>query len=423
MAEFDGSQCSRYAGRGDEVKLWMKIGNTVVLATVAAWLGWWSGQWQMRRGGVATDVSDRQSSGQSGQNNSDRLRDLGEEKGDGVESMRRRLLKLYGNHPEPRSDWRLKAETHRLLEKMSSDELAALYRLVRFDHFDLAREVRATWARKDGPAAVQATMEGQITGGRILANETFQIWGQQDVEAALAWLDGEDLPAPVLRHAKNLRLNFIREYALVDFDRALRELSRFDGRDKQHLLESWAEFGNRNADIAGKLASYLETHPEDRMVALKGQVSGMAQKDAAAAQAFLATLEVSPQERAALDFAVAIKESNGEDVSSPYQTWMARNPDMTELPQDFWQSFQWSFTVRQDHMEKWMDGLGEGPVRDQIYGRSIRMLAARNSFEKAAAYTEVIADPVLRSEAVATLSERWQAADPVKAKAWQERLK
>lgn len=404
------------------MKLWMRITGTVVMAAAATGFGWWAGQWRMQRGGgpaqehpKASDVRIQDENSRSGAEGRERVVDL--------EAIRQRLLKLYGNHPNPMSDWRLKAEAHRLLEKMSADELADLYRLIRHDNHYLTREVEAAWARKDGPGAVQGVMEGHVTGASLRAHEPFQIWGQQDVEVALDWLDSEDLPASVRKRAQSLRLNFIREYALVDFDRTLRELSRFDGRDKQHLLESWAAFGERDAGIAGKMAAYLETHPEDRMIALKGKISGMAQKDGTAAQAYIATLDLTRQEREALDLEVALKERSDEDVSLPYQTWMARNPDMTELPEDFWHSFQWSFTVRQDHMEKWMDGLGEGPVRDQIYGRSIRMLAARNSFEKAAAYTEGIADPVLRSEAVATLSERWQAADPVKAKAWQERLK
>ncbi len=404
------------------MKLWMRITGTVVMAAAAAGLGWWVGQWRMQRGGGpsqehpgASHVRIQDENSRSGAQGREQVIDL--------EAIRQRLLKLYGNHPNPMSDWRLKAEAYQLLEKMSADELAELHRLIRHDNHYLTREVEAAWARKDGPGAVQGVMEGYVTGASLRAHEPFQIWGQQDVEAALGWLDREDLPASVQRHAQNLRLSFIREYALVDFDRALRELSRFEGRDKQHLLESWAAFGERDADIAEKMAAYLETHPDDRMIALKGKISGMAQKDGAAAQAYLSTLDVTRQEREALDLEVALKEQSGEDVSQFYQTWMARNPDMTELPQDFWHSFQWSFTVRQDHMEKWMDGLREGPVRDQIYGRGIRLLAARSSFEKAAAYVEGIADPVVKSEAIAALAERWQAADPVKAKAWQERLK
>jgi hypothetical protein len=91
---------------------------------------------------------------------------------------------------------------------------------------------------------------------------------------------------------------------------------------------------------------------------------------------------------------------------------------MTEFPQDFWHSFQWSFTVRQDHMEKWMDGLQEGPVRDQIYGRSIPMLAARSSFDDAAAYAESIDYPGKRGHAIRSLGEIWSRKQPEMAKEW-----
>lgn len=395
---------------------------TALLSVVAAGLGWWGGSRQVGKSGYSRGAAE-EPSGTRFIPERKRPENRGGTAGTRVDEVKERLVRLYRTHPDPRLDWRLKEETRRLLEELTVEELEELFLTSASGDIHLMKEILAAWARKDGPVAIRGVLKTLPNIGGLLAHEAFAAWAQNDVEAAMAWLDQGEFPLANKEVADTIRLNFVREYAIADFERALREMVRFEGKDRQHLLVSWATAGEEHPHIAEGLAAYLAEHPEDRMAALKGKVSGMAAKDPSAALEYLSTQEVTQEQREVLDLQVALEQERGTGSANLYQTWLERNPQIQNLPEEFWSSFQWSFTVRQEDMVKWMDGLQEGPVRDQIYERSIRLLAARSSFDKAAVYTEAITDPALKSEAITTLSERWHAADPVKAKAWQDRLK
>lgn len=390
------------------------IAVTTFGALLAAVLGWMGNRASDRNGPVADTRPTRPEPG---------LRDVTEEgrsqrSGDArSDEIRKRLVGMYENHPEPGYDWRLRSEAHLLLSELSAEELGDWY--VNGIFFgsradDLRASILRVWALKDGPAAVMGGWRRSSETGHFSAQSAFRSWSEQDREKAYEWLESGTTGLPVGIRQWFIQ-NSINSYARSDFKTAAGYLQQLNPEQQQGILVDWAEEGVTNATLKSGMEGYLEANPEARMSLLRGQIRRM--KEDPEVFEYIARLDLPPEDRFALDLSATVAKASKDPVGA-FQGWMERNADQQEVPAEVLGSFHSALVFRQEEVTRWLSELPSGPLRDDFFARSIPLLGSRGAFDDAAAYAESIDDPGKRGHAIRSLGEIWSRQQPEMAKEW-----
>lgn len=333
------------------------------------------------------------------------------------EEIKRRLMEMYENHPEPLHDWRLRSEAHVLLSELSAKELEdwylnGLFRQGATDPLQVA--ILRAWAFKDGPAAVIGGWKRSSESGHFSAQSAFRTWSEQDREKAYKWLESGESELPSGIRQWYLQ-NSIDDYGRLDFKTAAGYLQHLDPERQQIILLRWAKEGGTNAVLKIRMEEYLEANPEARMSLLRGQVDRM--KEDPAVFGFINRLGLPPEDRFSLDVSATLAKASKDPVGA-FRGWMERNADQQEVPAEVLGSFHNALVFRQDEVTGWLDEIPTGPLRDEFYAKSIPLLGSRGAFEDAAAYAESISNPAKRGEAIRELGAIWSQKQPEAANAW-----
>lgn len=342
-----------------------------------------------------------------------------------VARMRDKLIRMWRTSPSIR-DWELRRETHRLLAKLTADELAELYQAQDWGTLGemwLRQAYLTEWAIKDGPAAVtRSVKKGEADNNACSA---FATWAFHDPDAALVWLRDVQLPPPLANSKDSIRLHFLSAFAQVDFQRVSEEFAYMSPKGRTMMLSSLTRQGASDPEFAAKVSELSKQYmdPKGALVVERSLLSNMAQSDPAAANDRIAKMDLPEADTAELYLAVLRGQSSNQPAKA-FAGWLARNPSVENLPGNLVpvmdQSF-WSDEGRKE-MTGWLDSLPAGPARDAFYEHATRLVAANGGFEKAATYADAISDPAKRVSAIKTLRNMWTGRNPEAAGAWLGRL-
>ncbi len=390
------------------------IAVTTFGSLLAAVLGWLGSRGSDRDDAVASTRPTRPQPG---------LRDVLEEgrsqrSGDvRSDEIRKRLVGMYENHPEPGYDWRLRSEAHLLLSELSAEELGDWY--VNGIFFgsradDLRASILRAWALKDGPAAVMGGWRRSSETGHFSAQSAFSSWSEHEREKAYEWLENGNTELPPGIRQWFLQ-NSLDHYGRSDFQAAASYLRQLDSARQQGILIDWAEEGQTNAALRKGMEEYLEANPEARMSMLRGQIGRM--KEDPEVFGFIARLDLPAEDRFSLDLSATVAKAVSDPVGA-FRGWMERHADQQEVPAGILGSFHTALVFRQDEVLKWLDEIPSGRLRDDFHARSIPVLAGRGAFGDAATYAESIGDPVKRADAIRALGDIWIQKQSEAAKTW-----
>lgn len=350
----------------------------------------------------------------------DRVRQL-----EAWEQVREELIRMWQTSPSI-NDWELRRETHRLLSKLTADELATLYQELDWGTLGVMwlRQASLTeWALKDGPAAVtQSVKKGEMSNNACSA---FATWAFKDPDAALVWLRDVELPPPLADSKDQILLNFLINFAKVNFERVREEFAYMSPKSRTSMLSSLTGYGPSDPDFAAKVSELSKqyTDPQSALIVERSFVTKMAEADAVAALDRISKTELPVSDIAELYLAVLDGQARKQPAEA-FGAWLARNPATESLPEKLVpvmdQSF-WSDEGRRE-MIGWLDTLPEGPARDAFYEHATRLVATGSEFEKAASYADAIADPAKRLSAIKTLRNMWTGRNPEAAGIWLDRL-
>ncbi|WP_367873944.1 hypothetical protein [Luteolibacter sp. Populi] len=340
-----------------------------------------------------------------------------------VKELKDRLQYLWRSSPDPFRDWEVKRETRQLLAKLTTAELEAWFRsseeaVTSAEHF-LRSEILKSWAQRDGPAAVTRCS----TGKDDPSISAFISWAEVDREAALHWLRDVELPPHVGSRKSSLRVNFLLRLVRYDFDRVTQELPFMDAAERASTLNALALNAPDDPAARERLRKLTAESPDEaESIRMESSLlTRLAQTDPAAARARVDAMDLTPERRAQLEFGILYGAANNHPAEA-YAEWVAHHPAEQPLPETFWPLLDQSLSFRTEPMIAWMDSLEAGSVRDAIYERGTRLVAAKQNFTKAAEYATGIADPARRGPALEVLKVMWSEGDPDGARQWLEGL-
>lgn len=335
-----------------------------------------------------------------------------------------RLCELWECTPNIFADWEAERETQALIEELDPAELAAFLRETktngnRMQNFYVRTRVAEALVAKDGPAAIEESMT--YLADSLGPVRTFAAWVKQDPEEALTWLRDAKLSPELEEMRFSMRQNALSDLAQKDFTLAAAELPYLDAGEKRWLLNSLGAAAKDEAKSA-LLKELIATHDPGAALAIeKSKVMSLAGKDPAAALEHIASLDMPAEQKEELEIA-QLHGASSKSVTEAYDAWLSRRADTDPIPDGMWPLLDRNFIFYHDDTMKWLDTMPAGATRDAFYRRSVRLLASRHDFEKAAAYAATIGSVEERQLTLQMLGTMWTEANPGAAKAWQQGL-
>lgn len=348
------------------------------------------------------------------------------------EAIRNRLNSIWRESPDPARDFEMIAEMDRLLERMSSAEIAEFLRSIpsglerRSPYFWMSREIVCWWTLKDGPAALAylgSLPDGEGTTGRMLTTQTFMMWAADQPEAALGWLRSGNPTPGQQANAENLLLNATITMVETDPGRAFQELAYLKPDEVAGYLETWAGCVGEKPEMRQQLLDRAAAtgRPEDLAQVRNSIVAKWATMEPDTALAYIDSLQVTDLERQKLDASLASATSR-KDPKGALDTWLERNASATVIPEELNKIVGTWMMPGQDEAIRWLDGLAAGEQRDALYSSSIRTLAGFEQYSYAASLANRIDSSENRANAFQTLDKQWSLSQPDAAAAWKAGL-
>ncbi|MCW1884625.1 hypothetical protein OKA04_07760 [Luteolibacter flavescens] len=338
------------------------------------------------------------------------------------------------------SDWETQAEVKSILEGLSAEELAEIFRMMEedFTHsplgksFLLGRLLMEEWVRKDPAAALVAAFRHP----RLGPAEAFTSWSMADAASALAWLESESFPAELAKKKDELREAALRPLLGRDFALASAEFLKLppggtEWQGRAGLMRGWAADVVHDPALREQLVAFAKTtgHPGDHSRMNDSLLRAWPQEDALGMLTYLnelrdymETADVPADQRPGFD-AMAVGAAIYREYDRPaLEWWMERHADQPEVPGALQDAMiQWRAKYP-DKVAQWMAEQPPSLQRDAMQASFIPSLATSGKMEEAAQIIQDIADPGLRQSAIERLDYMWSRYDATAAEEWRAGL-
>lgn len=278
------------------------------------------------------------------------------------------------------------------------------------------RAVAASWARSDLQSAlrwaeaVPAKNEpNEFSTDSPLPN-LLRIWMDADSESALRWLEafpaGEKKSDAVANLIRNIKAD---DYALPMAERLIAMAHSGEARDQawDRYVRSWCDL-----DLDGALAWTQSQSTNVQEKILPALAQKVAQQEPLRALELVASLGEAPRGKATNSVLAAWANTEPADAAA----WLAKQPPEASLHQSVAQAW-----VAQDlpAATQWVNGLADGPMKDEVILRVVSKFQSRNP-QVAVAWVEGISDEAKRVEASRKLAQTWSRNDQTAARSWIE---
>jgi hypothetical protein len=356
-----------------------------------------------------------------------------------------RLMKRWEASPAVWLDFELREETHRLLERVSNEDLEVWLRELQSD--DDAKDsdrdiplqmhdmVLQVLAPRAGASLVRSLAEHPVEGYEDDLDQAIDLWTKHDPSGVLALLDG-NIPDSIKEGIDEYRDNALVELAGKDSIEFEARLAKLDQETRESVL-NWYAWNGASNQRAAILARAARSPRSEAMALWKGLITGEGDDDLQLAEATLKELEISDAERAELDDKLVSSLLHGhlsgkEELAAVMQGWIERNSDRV-VSRGILDSYDnWS-QHQPDQVMAWMSRLPSGPHFEEF----ARILVGKwtelqeEDHPVVAGIAARISDPAIRLAAQKKLKESWRAKDAAAATEWeaglpdedQERLK
>lgn len=348
-----------------------------------------------------------------------------------LEKTRQRLWTIWRNSPDPSSDFEAQESITRLLKDLSSAELEQIMRSIsngaQFGaDWQFRRFILDVWILKDGPAAMAFLADDKGVRpdmNRILTAQLAMTWGEEQPDAAFAWMNDPDLPPALKERASNLRLNALMALMDTDQERAFAELSRMNAKDISKQLLLWADTNGKDPAVREKLLEHAAASgdPADLQKVQSTLLKVLSQSDPEAAAELRAKLEAAGSSPEELDVAMAVGSSE-KAPEEAFSGWLENHDVSKGIPEKI--SFgigAWMWRDA-DKAITWLHEQPPGEKRDALYLDTIPALAGFDRFEKAAEIAAAIESEEMRAAAFRALDLRWSLVNEGDAEKWKEGL-
>ncbi|RYD39113.1 MAG: hypothetical protein EOP85_16520, partial [Verrucomicrobiaceae bacterium] len=233
-----------------------------------------------------------------------------------LEEKRRHLWTIWRNSPDPSSDFEAQESITRLLRDLSSAELEEIMRSIsngaQFGaDWQFRRLILHVWILKDGPAAMAFLADDKGVRpdiDRIYTTQLAMVWGEDQPDAAFAWMSDPNLPPALKERASNLRLNALMTLMGTNPERAFEELSRMNAKDVSEQLRLWAGTHGKDPAVRELLLARATASgdPADLQTVQSTLLKVLSQSDPEAAVELRAKLEAAGSSPEELDIAIAV---------------------------------------------------------------------------------------------------------------------
>jgi hypothetical protein len=350
------------------------------------------------------------------------------------EEAKQRIVDRWEASPAVTLDFELRDETMRTLEKTPDADLEAWMRALRSTQwtdedkdvpFQLREMILMVLARRGGGSFIRSLEGHPIEGGWSGMEEAMGHWIRHDPAAALDWLDGS-VPEVIEGDLGSYREDALELLAGRDPAEFERRLARVDAETREEVLERYALRRGDPEGRAGLLERAANAPQGEAMALWSGLLRREGSEDPARAYRTLAELDISPEDRAALDQSLVFWLMYPASFSSPetdkggvIQGWMDRNPGEM-VPDGIRDSFERWSQGSPGRATAWVAGQASGPRYDVF----AKVIAAQRTGEPGAVaeIVERIGDAALRSSIQRELKKSWQEMDPIAADEWERNL-
>ncbi|RYD20953.1 MAG: hypothetical protein EOP88_13150 [Verrucomicrobiaceae bacterium] len=340
-----------------------------------------------------------------------------------LEKTRQRLWTIWRNSPDPSSDWLLKdLSSSELGELMSSISKGAQFGA----DWQFRRLILDVWILKDGPAAMTFLADDKGVRpdiNRIHTTQLAMAWGEDQPDAAFAWMNGPDLPPALKEMASNLRLNALMTLMDTNPDRAFEELSRMNPKDVSGQLLTWAGTHGKDPAVREKLLEHAAASgdPADLQNVQSTLLKVLSQSDPEAAAELRAKLKAAGSNPEELDVAMTV----GSAAKAPEEAfggWLENHDVSKGIPQEITFAIGAWMWRDADKAITWLHEQPPGDKRDALYLDTIPALAGFDRFDKAAEIAAAIESSELRAAAFRELDLRWSLVNKGDADRWKQEL-
>ncbi|QJE94394.1 hypothetical protein [Luteolibacter luteus] len=336
-----------------------------------------------------------------------------------AKKLKERFLSLWSSADQRNGDLDTTLEGQRVLDQLSTGELAEFCRASPED-FSLRARLLDEWIMRDAPAALDTAIHLFAEKGLIM--RCMQTWRDRDPEALIAWMRIQEMPPQFAEAKATIRVNLIMDLTREDFSRAEQELPYLEKNEMQFLLKRLAAAAGadpeKSAHVKELAAKYAPAYSAELE---KTSFRAMAGRDPEAAAQHLEAIGLSGSERTEMEVTY-LEGMVHRPVKEAYQAWMDIRDPASPIPERVWDGFNSNFIFKPDEMRGWLDTLEPGPVRDAFYEKSLSHLAAHGHFDQAAKFTTTIEDSAIRSAALKSLQKLWTQSNAEAAKSWSAGL-
>jgi hypothetical protein len=275
--------------------------------------------------------------------------------------------------------------------------------------------VAESWARSDVQAALRWAEAFPATKPTYPSMDSplpivFRTWMDADSESALRWLEA----FPVEEKKSDVVATLIRNFRAEDFEVPLAErliamAPSGEVRDQawDRYVRSWCDL-----DLDGALA-WAQSQPSNvRETVLPTLAQSIAETEPLRALELVATLGEVPRDKAINNVLAAWADTEPAAAAA----WLAKQPPEASFHQSVAQAW-----VAQDlpAATQWVNGLADGPMKDEVIGYVVARFQSRNP-QVAVAWIEGISDEAKRVEASRNLAQAWSRIDRAAARSWIE---
>ncbi|GAA5120244.1 hypothetical protein JIN84_20635 [Luteolibacter yonseiensis] len=344
-----------------------------------------------------------------------------------VDKTYQRLWKAWKESPHPDYDPEASSEISRLVSNMSSSQIGEFLKsLAPGAEWKLRRIILSCWVLQDGSAALAYMgAEPHAAGSRDSMETTSMVmqWATVDPDAALAWVNDENLPPELKKRASTIRLNSLMSLMDTEPDRAMQELPRMEPADVSKQLQLWAGIHGKDPEVRKRLLDYASSTGDsgDIKEVRTILVTVLGEMDPEAARAIIDTPGLDAAERAALELAETVGRAK-KDPQATFDEWLRKSDVSNGIPEPIVFAIGSWFWPEPEPAIKWLDGQPAGEKRDALYASSIPALAGFEHFDKAAGIATSIDTPALRATALQALDLRWSLVNHEAAEKWRQNL-
>lgn len=322
-------------------------------------------------------------------------------------------------------------EMSNLVATLSTTDLAGL--LAQIDlrtQYSLAICVAQAWIAREPTTAMLACLEKDPAMKGGFAAMIFANWAMDHPAVALAWLESDDLPAPLAALREGIRAAVLPQLAERDFTAAADSCRHADDATRSKILSQWgSQFGD-NPEIRDQLVDFAKSssNPADYAALNRQLVTAWPQDDAMGMMNYLIGLKdylesgsVPAASRALVEGSAVAAAISREYDRPALEWWMERHASDTEIPMALQQGFGNWGRLHPDKAEQWLAEQPESPQKEALQASIVVAMAATAvECDKAAAMLEKIQDPEIRQQAATKLYLLWHESHPTAAETWKK---